>query len=190
MDAEPRPPRRVPRSKSGNVDFDVTGSSRTETVQINLDANDPMSEADFHLAYGLYDEAALLLKQAADKNPERKELRVKLAETYFAAGKPVEFEQVAEALKDAAAAVGMAEARDPGPAAVAGLARSSRTSAAGTWRTDLDLAFDEPSRRCRLSRRPRARAAAPPQRAAGGLEFKLESSSCPSSTSPPCLRRA
>ncbi len=45
------------------VDFDVTSNFASETVQINLDAGDPLSEAEFHRAYGLYDEAALLLKQ-------------------------------------------------------------------------------------------------------------------------------
>src|SRR3546814_10455796 len=39
------------------VDFDLTGQFAAQTVQIDLDANDPVSEADFHLAYGLYDEA-------------------------------------------------------------------------------------------------------------------------------------
>ncbi len=81
------------------VDFDLTGQFEAQTVQINLDANDPLSEADFHLAYGLYDEAALLLKQAAEKEPARLDLRVKLAETYFAAGRADEFEQVAAELQ-------------------------------------------------------------------------------------------
>src|SRR3546814_14918444 len=64
-----------------------------------LDANDPVSEADFHLAYGLYDEAALLLRQAAEKEPQRNDIGIKLAETYFAAGKTAEFAQTAAALK-------------------------------------------------------------------------------------------
>ncbi|WP_028006428.1 FimV/HubP family polar landmark protein [Solimonas flava] len=82
------------------VDFDLTGQFATQTVQIDLDANDPVSEADFHLAYGLYDEAALLLRQAAEKEPERLDIGLKLAETYFAAGKAEDFEQTAAALKD------------------------------------------------------------------------------------------
>ncbi|MEW6169559.1 MAG: FimV/HubP family polar landmark protein, partial [Pseudomonadota bacterium] len=81
------------------VDFDLTGQFESQTVQINLDADDPVSEADFHLAYGLYDEAALLLKQAAEKEPDRNEIRIKLAETYFAAGKRAEFEDTARALR-------------------------------------------------------------------------------------------
>ena len=82
----------------GDVDFDLTSQFEAQTLSINLDANDPLSEADFHLAYGLYDEAASLLKQALVKEPNRQDLRQKLAETYFAGGKPLEFQETAEAL--------------------------------------------------------------------------------------------
>ena len=82
----------------GDVDFDLTSQFEAQTLSINLDANDPLSEADFHLAYGLYDEAASLLKQALVKEPQRQDLRQKLAETYFAGGKPLEFQETAEAL--------------------------------------------------------------------------------------------
>lgn len=88
------------------TDFDSTGAFSPNTFEIDLSDNDPISEADFHLAYGLYDEAALLLKTAAEKDPDRVELSVKLAETHFAAGKAQEFLAVAEALQprlDAAA---------------------------------------------------------------------------------------
>jgi pilus assembly protein FimV len=90
----------APAATAGdNVDFDLTGQFESQTVQINLDANDPVSEADFHLAYGLYDEAALLLRQAIERDPGRNDLHMKLAETYFAAGKPAEFQACAETLK-------------------------------------------------------------------------------------------
>lgn len=79
------------------VDFDLTGQFEAQTVKIDLDANDPVSEADFHLAYGLYDEAAMLLSQALAQEPQRADIHVKLAETYFAAGKPAEFEAAAVA---------------------------------------------------------------------------------------------
>ncbi|MDB5975251.1 MAG: hypothetical protein JWR07_2011 [Nevskia sp.] len=82
----------------GDVDFDLTSQFEAQTLSINLDANDPLSEADFHLAYGLYDEAASLLKQALVKEPQRQDLRLKLAETYFAGGKPMEFQETAESL--------------------------------------------------------------------------------------------
>ena len=88
------------RRDSNGVDFDVTSQFEAETMRIDLDSNDPVSEADFHIAYGLYDEAALLLRQAAENAPERTDIRVKLAETYFAANKPVEFLEVTEGLRE------------------------------------------------------------------------------------------
>lgn len=89
--AEPRQP--------DEAEIEVNSRIQANTTEIDLGDNDPMSEADFHLAYGLYDEAALMLQQASAKNPGRTELKVKLAETYFAAGKPREFEQTAAQLQ-------------------------------------------------------------------------------------------
>lgn len=86
-------------SAADEVDFDVTSQFEADTMQINLDANDPVSEADFHLAYGLYDEAALLLQQAQEKEPNRQDIKIKLAETYFAGGKTEEFLDAARNLK-------------------------------------------------------------------------------------------
>lgn len=93
LDAEPA------EVASDEVDFDVTAQFQADTMQINLDANDPVSEADFHLAYGLYDEAALLLQQAQEREPGRQDIKIKLAETYFAGGKTEEFLDAARNLK-------------------------------------------------------------------------------------------
>jgi pilus assembly protein FimV len=49
----------------------------------DLDAADPIAEADFHMAYGLYDQAADLLTKAVAAEPHRKDLRLKLLEVYF-----------------------------------------------------------------------------------------------------------
>jgi pilus assembly protein FimV len=84
---------------AGNLNFDAAPRYEAQPLSINLDANDPLSEADFHLAYGLYDEAASLLKQALAKEPQRQDLRIKLAETYFAGGKPMEFQETAESMQ-------------------------------------------------------------------------------------------
>ncbi len=81
-------------------EFDITTQMEAQTMSINLEANDPLSEADFHLAYGLYDEAIHLLKDAITKQPVRSDLPVKLAETYFAAGRPHEFQETAEGLRE------------------------------------------------------------------------------------------
>lgn len=70
----------------------------TETVSLELN-EDPLSEADFQLAYGLYDEAALLLNRAIVADPDRIELHEKLAETFFAASNAEQFSKAAEALK-------------------------------------------------------------------------------------------
>jgi len=84
----------------------VEASSFTDSMaaggglqDLGLDASDPLTEADFHVAYGLFDEAIQLLKQAIIKDPARTELQLKLAETYFAASKPVEFQELAETLQ-------------------------------------------------------------------------------------------
>ena len=53
---------------------------------INLDQADPVAEADFHMAYGLYDQAADLINGALDVEPEREDLLAKLCEIYFVWG--------------------------------------------------------------------------------------------------------
>ena len=61
---------------------DPTATIGSETA-INLDHADPIAEADFHMAYGLYDQAAELLVSALKDDPDDKMLRVKLLEVYF-----------------------------------------------------------------------------------------------------------
>ena len=39
---------------------------------INLDQADPVAEADFHMAYGLYDQAAELISKALEAAPNRR----------------------------------------------------------------------------------------------------------------------
>ena len=62
-----------------------------------LDVSDPLAEADFHMAYGLYDQAADVLRKALRQNPDRQEIQVKLLEVFFTAGDKDNF--VAEAKK-------------------------------------------------------------------------------------------
>jgi pilus assembly protein FimV len=50
---------------------------------VNLDQADPIAEADFHMAYGLYDQAADLLTAASAREPSRKDLKLKLLEVCF-----------------------------------------------------------------------------------------------------------
>jgi FimV-like protein len=60
--------------------------------------SDPMAEADFHMAYGLYDQAADILRSALDRAPSNRELQMKLAEVYFVWGNQDEFKSMAEKL--------------------------------------------------------------------------------------------
>ena len=53
---------------------------------LSLDQSDPVAEAEFHMAYGLYDQATELINDALAKDPDRQDLFAKLCEIYFAWG--------------------------------------------------------------------------------------------------------
>ncbi len=62
---------------------DDTLSSETA---VHFDQQDALAEADFHMAYGLYDQAADLVKIAIERQPDRRDLRLKLLEIFFVWG--------------------------------------------------------------------------------------------------------
>lgn len=64
-----------------------------------VSSDDPVAEAEFQLAYGLYDEAEQTLKAVLEREPDRLDAQEKLAEVYFAAGRESEFEALAMGLK-------------------------------------------------------------------------------------------
>jgi pilus assembly protein FimV len=66
---------------------------------INLDQSDPIAEADFHMAYGLYDQAADLIIGALDAEPDRQDLLAKLSEIYFVWGNRDGFVDAAQRLR-------------------------------------------------------------------------------------------
>jgi pilus assembly protein FimV len=53
---------------------------------VNLDQSDPIAEADFHMAYGLYDQAADLINGALETEADNLDLLTKLCEIYFVWG--------------------------------------------------------------------------------------------------------
>lgn len=67
----------------------------------SLDVSDPMAEADFHMAYGLYDQAADTLRKALKQNPDRRDVQVKLLEVFFTAGDKANFVSEAKKLREA-----------------------------------------------------------------------------------------
>jgi len=87
----------APATAPRNVSADETISSETA---INLDQGDPLAEADFHMAYGLYDQAADLVRIAISREPERRDLKLKLLEVFFVWGNKDQFLQTARQLAE------------------------------------------------------------------------------------------
>jgi pilus assembly protein FimV len=88
------------------VRTDETISSETA---VNLDQGDPLAEADFHMAYGLYDQAADLVRIAIQREPERRDLKLKLLEVFFVWGNREQFLSTARELSDSRAESGPGE---------------------------------------------------------------------------------
>src|SRR5882672_11478945 len=75
------------------VDDTVSGDTA-----VAIDQGDPLAEADFHMAYGLYDQAADLVRIAISREPQRRDLKVKLLEVFFVWGNRDQFLQLAREL--------------------------------------------------------------------------------------------
>ena len=156
-DAETAPePRRAGGQRTGRAAApaasDETLSSQTV---INLDQADPVAEADFHMAYGLYDQAAELVQKALEAAPNRRDLKLKLLEVFFVWGNKDGFLSAAQTLRKE-----IGQKADPDWDKVVIMGKqicpderlfAEATSAAGQVDVDLqagdsplDLAFDEP----------------------------------------------
>ncbi len=98
-----RKPQTVPASdflsSSAPADKTADDTLSSETA-INLDQGDPLAEADFHMAYGLYDQAADLVSMAIERQPDRRDLKLKLLEIYFVWGNKDSFLESARQLQD------------------------------------------------------------------------------------------
>jgi len=79
--------------------FDSLEDTFSSETAINLDQTDPLAEADFHMAYGLYDQAADLVNGALEADPTDKALMSKLCEIYFVWGNRDAFIDAATRLK-------------------------------------------------------------------------------------------
>ena len=75
-------------TRAPHIAADQTISAETA---VNLDQGDPLAEADFHMAYGLYDQAADLVRIAIARDPTRRDLKLKLLEVYFVWGNKEQF---------------------------------------------------------------------------------------------------
>ncbi len=88
-----RPKTEAPRPSVGHEE------TISAEAALDLDTADPLAEADFHMAYGLYDQAVDLVRMALQKEPARNDLKLKLAEIHFVAGDTNQFLTVARELK-------------------------------------------------------------------------------------------
>jgi len=70
---------------------------------VSIEAGDPLAEADFHMAYGLYDQAADLIQVAAKREPQRRDLKLKLLEIFFVWGNRERFLELAREMADSRA---------------------------------------------------------------------------------------
>lgn len=131
----------VPESPEPDPSIEQTFSSDTA---LNLDQSDPIAEADFHMAYGLYDQAADLINGALAVEPERTDLVAKLCEIYFVWGNRDAFIDAAERFK---ALLGDSEDPEWDKTVIMGQQLAgdhplfSQTPAGAT--KEVDLAFDD-----------------------------------------------
>jgi len=97
----PMPEFNEPAEKFGTITSDLKAPEDTMSSEsaVNLDQGDPLAEADFHMAYGLYDQAADLVRIALEREPDRRDLRLKLLEIYFVWGNKDAFLQSAKGLE-------------------------------------------------------------------------------------------
>jgi pilus assembly protein FimV len=75
--------------------------SDIDALQDETGEVDPISEADVYIAYGRYQQAEELIKQAIERFPEREELKHKLLEIYYSAKNEAKFSSLAAELKQA-----------------------------------------------------------------------------------------
>jgi pilus assembly protein FimV len=93
-------PRRAAAQRTARAAPTTSGDETlsSQTV-INLDQADPVAEADFHMAYGLYDQAAELVQKALEAQPNRRDLKLKLLEVFFVWGNKDAFLNAAQNLR-------------------------------------------------------------------------------------------
>jgi pilus assembly protein FimV len=117
MDAPaPVTARREPVAESADEPFAPVAAAETSIddtlssdTAIRLDQQDALAEADFHMAYGLYDQAADLVKIAIDREPDRRDLKLKLLEIYFVWGNRELFLETARDLESTRSAAAPGE---------------------------------------------------------------------------------
>jgi pilus assembly protein FimV len=98
----PFPEPAAPEDPTGDTgEFGSLEDTFSSETAVNLDQSDPLAEADFHMAYGLYDQAADLVNGALEADPTDLALMSKSCEIYFVWGNQSAFIDAAARLRDA-----------------------------------------------------------------------------------------
>jgi pilus assembly protein FimV len=88
--AAPKPSAPTPARAPQTVEDTISGEE-----PVSVESGDPLAEADFHMAYGLYDQAAELVQVAIKRAPQRRDLKLKLLEIFFVWGNSERFVELA-----------------------------------------------------------------------------------------------
>ena len=98
--AAPAAPTKKARGQAAPKEPALADQTMSSQTVINLDQADPIAEADFHMAYGLYDQAADLVSKAVKEHPKRRDLKLKLLEVFFVWGNKESFLKTAKTLRE------------------------------------------------------------------------------------------
>jgi pilus assembly protein FimV len=113
VEAPPPRPRAVPTPPPVEAEPARKPVSMDDTISsdsaVSIEAGDPLAEADFHMAYGLYDQAADLVQLAIKREPQRRDLRLKLLEIFFVWGNRDRFIEVAREMHPERASMSASE---------------------------------------------------------------------------------
>lgn len=93
--SEPEPAQHSEQQESSYLsDFSISGMD--SAIESEVSEADPLTEADVFLAYGRYQPAENMIKEAIESEPERLDLKIKLLEIYYAARNGEAFEREAQ----------------------------------------------------------------------------------------------
>lgn len=140
-----------------DLDSSAVESASTDIGERSVDSlaaatNDPLAEADIYIAYGRFNQAADLLQNALNDEPQRSDLRLKLMEVYAELGDRDGFARQEAELREIGGsleAIEQTKLRYPAMAAAVGAGVAATTAATSTDDFESfsldDLEFDEPA---------------------------------------------
>ncbi|WP_217474521.1 FimV/HubP family polar landmark protein [Stutzerimonas stutzeri] len=141
----------LPASQVEPVDQGVAPVSEQAADPLAGVSSDPLAEADIYIAYGRFNQAADLLQNALNDEPQRSDLRLKLMEVYAELGDREGFARQEAELREiggSSAEIDQVKARYPAMAAAAGAGFAAAASVGNddfdTLNLD-DLELDEPA---------------------------------------------